>query len=59
MVPSLPGILFVKREKNLQGILVGRSTHEGFPIPSSDCVKSQNRFFGSPGRKTGLFDAGT
>ncbi len=51
MVPSLPGILFVKSEKNLQGILVDRSTHEQLPIPSSDRVKSQNRLFGPRGAK--------
>ena len=59
MVPSLPGIFLVKSEKNLQGILVGRSTHEQLPIPSSDRVKSQNRLFGARGRKTELFEAGT
>jgi len=59
MVTSLPGILFVKSKKNLQRILVGRSTHEQFPIPSSDRVKSQNRLFRPRGRKTELIKAGT
>jgi hypothetical protein len=59
MVASLPGILFVKSEKNLQGILVGRSTHEQVPIPSSDRVKSQNRLFRPPESKTELVDTGT